>query len=108
MGMDYKKELGGKMYPRASWIAAVRALRELPVALHSPDDALTIKDLLAANTEELVPDDPNTAGEAHRLLTNAVPGVFSAQSEAPVRTSKVMEDAISQLTAMGFPKSQAR
>jgi len=108
MGMDYKKELGGKMQSRASWIGAVRALREVPVALHSPEDTLTIKDLLATSAEQLVPDDVDAAAKAHQLLASAVPPAAAGRCEQPARPSKVMDEAISQLIAMGFPKAQAR
>eukprot|EP00930_Biecheleria_cincta_P033666 TRINITY_DN23323_c0_g1_i1.p1 TRINITY_DN23323_c0_g1~~TRINITY_DN23323_c0_g1_i1.p1 ORF type:complete len:316 (-),score=83.19 TRINITY_DN23323_c0_g1_i1:261-1121(-) len=48
MELDYKLELGGTMQPRASWIAQVRRLRDIPTALNSPVDVSSIKELLAA------------------------------------------------------------
>lgn len=48
MELDYKIELGGKMQPRASWIAQVRRLRDTPTFLSSPPDSSSVKELLAA------------------------------------------------------------
>jgi len=52
MEMDYKKELGGKVRPRASWIACVRKLRETETQLCSQEATATTKDLLSASLDE--------------------------------------------------------
>lgn len=45
MELKYKKELGGEMHPRASWIATVQRLREEAVELTSPEAATSTRGL---------------------------------------------------------------
>eukprot|EP00931_Biecheleriopsis_adriatica_P105371 TRINITY_DN79927_c0_g1_i1.p1 TRINITY_DN79927_c0_g1~~TRINITY_DN79927_c0_g1_i1.p1 ORF type:complete len:342 (-),score=65.89 TRINITY_DN79927_c0_g1_i1:6-1007(-) len=58
MAVDYKLQLGAKMFPRASWIACVRRLRDMRVVLSSAAVAdLSVKELLLSSSEDGAEDD---------------------------------------------------
>merc|ERR1712150_302417 len=90
MDMDYKRQLGGKMQPRASWISAVRATREFPVLLHSPEEALTTRDLLVVSTEQEAAEDAEVAVKGQQLLLAALTPTAAAHCAALTPTSRVM------------------
>lgn len=62
MELDYKKEMGGEMQPRRTWLDHVRKLRDVPVVLKSPDVGLSAKELVAAAPEK--PDDEKDAAQS--------------------------------------------
>lgn len=89
MEMDYKKELGGIMQPRALWIASVRQLREVPASISSPE-ASTIKELLAVSAAEATAEEAEVAANGRSLLSDALTPTSSSHSETLSATSKVV------------------
>lgn len=69
MEMDYKKELGGKVHPRAHWIACVRKLRETEAHLCSQEASATTKDLLSSSVE----GEEETAASREAVKPDALP-----------------------------------